>query len=110
MNLNAAQQGVGPERRGRVSHQTRCGEGCVKSRRPVNSDVIALRFLKTMHMFALPGWTIARGEGSGLGYRLKCARRALIIVAQMIARYTRGVITNRWTRAVSAYFSSTTCS
>ena len=34
-----------------------------------------------MHMFALPGWTIARGEGSGLGCRLKCGRRALINVA-----------------------------
>jgi len=54
----------------------------MNSRRRVNSDVIALRFLKTMHMFALPGWTIARGEGSGLGCRLKCARpRALINVA-----------------------------
>jgi hypothetical protein len=32
-------QFVGPERRERVSHQNWCGEGCVNSRRPVNSDV-----------------------------------------------------------------------
>ena len=34
-----AQQIVGPERRERVSYHHWCGEGCVKSRRPVNSDV-----------------------------------------------------------------------
>jgi hypothetical protein len=34
-----AQQIVGPERRGRVSHQAWCGDDCVNSRRPVNSDV-----------------------------------------------------------------------
>ena len=36
---DAPQQIVGPERRERVSHQAWCGEGCVNSRRPVNSDV-----------------------------------------------------------------------
>ena len=36
---------VGPERRERVSHHTWCGEGCVNSRRPVDSDVGFLRIL-----------------------------------------------------------------
>jgi len=76
MSTNVIQQIVGRERRERVSQLAWCGEWCFDSRRRVNSTVIALRFLKTMHMFALPGWTIARGEGSGLGRRLKCARRA----------------------------------
>ena len=37
---NAAQQTVGPERRKRVSEDEWCGEGWVKSRRLVNSDVM----------------------------------------------------------------------
>jgi hypothetical protein len=40
--LDDAQQIVGPERRERVSDQTLSGEGCVNSRRPVNSDVMPL--------------------------------------------------------------------
>ena len=36
---DATQQIVGPERRLRVLHLDWCGEGCAKSRRPVNSDV-----------------------------------------------------------------------
>jgi hypothetical protein len=44
---NAAEQIVGPERRERVSHQTWCGEGWVKSRRPVNSDVMLPLVIET---------------------------------------------------------------
>jgi hypothetical protein len=39
----ATQQLVGPERRERVSHRAWCGEGCVDTRRPVNSAVGSLR-------------------------------------------------------------------
>jgi hypothetical protein len=37
--MDDAQQIVGRERRERLSHQTWCGEGCVDSRRRVNSTV-----------------------------------------------------------------------
>lgn len=41
----AAQQVVGPERRERVTHPHWSGAGCVKSRRPVNSDVMWLNLI-----------------------------------------------------------------
>ena len=52
-----AEQIVGPERRERVSHQTWCGEGWMKSRRPVNSDVRRLAsMIRRYHWsFALLG-------------------------------------------------------
>ena len=39
LSCDDVEQLVGPERRERVSHQSWCGKGCVKWRRPVNSDV-----------------------------------------------------------------------
>jgi len=38
-SMGDAERLVGPERRERVSHQAWCGEGCLKSRRQVNSIV-----------------------------------------------------------------------
>jgi hypothetical protein len=77
--MTDAEQIVGPERRQRLSHQTWCGEGWMVTRRPVNSDVMPRRFLKSANGLGYDvstKWSPSRATDDGF-VEIKYCGRAL---------------------------------